>query len=319
MPESDQPPSGPQKQPPLASGEKLAKAPKKKTATEQRSSSVAKRRAKSAPIDNEPKTPGRGETAKPRQPEAANDAEWAMVRLTKAMVALTVATALCAIAAVVFAGLQWKEMHDSAGDAHRLSQATADFASAMKTEAENSGQLVVQAKNSADAAHSSAAATQAAGSAAQRNAAIQLRAYVGEDSAEITDFVVGKRPKFEIVLKNTGNTPAYRFGGWIGGSILPFPQRRDIAVGCMKPSERDVPPGGESHFIILLPELTEDTFNGVNSGKMAIYLFGRYSYRDAFNNITSLPIRLMYGGPNPTKDNGSVASYGFKLNEDSHC
>ena len=86
-------------------------------------------------------------------------------------------------------------------------------------------------KTAAEAANKSADAAEHTVSTMKDTAERQLRAYVSVDSAEIIDLVAGFTPAARLIVKNSGQTPAYNLTG-IGG----------IAIG--ESFERLPPPTG---------------------------------------------------------------------------
>lgn len=127
----------------------------------------------------------------------------------------------------------------------------------------------------------------------------QLCAYVFPVEAVLTNFDVGHPVECKIVIKNSGQTPAYRLthAAIIGLANFPpegsFPEcdasqatsRTNLGPGAPldKFGERSVP-------------LSADEFGRLQAGTAALYLFGRIDFVDAFKRPRWVKYRYMTGG-----------------------
>ena len=141
----------------------------------------------------------------------------------------------------------------------------------------------------------------------------QLRAYLLVESAarlgEHSD-----HPEFQVVVKNFGQTPAYGVRTWIsvvpgerGGQVsLPGPER-----GMVEASDAALGPGGTfelgKRYEIDWDPAKYDEFLG---GRVAMYVYGEVSYRDAFRKRRSTRFRAMYHAEHFRTGGLSIAARG---------
>jgi hypothetical protein len=144
--------------------------------------------------------------------------------------------------------------------------------------------------------------SEAAAIAATRSAdavVSQLRAYVVVSSAKIHNFGFVDPPKAQIVIKNSGQTPAFDAVSWAGVAIGEFPLnfKLESPGKDFKQSRSTLGPGIESgHWITAARALNQIEFEKINAGSAAIYVHGSIVYKDAFNIERFTHFRLMYGG-----------------------
>src|SRR5690606_18193053 len=93
-------------------------------------------------------------------------AEWAMVHQTRWIIRLTLATAVAAIIATAFTGLQWWEAHTGGKTAEKQADAAVTLANAAKEQVAVSGQQVATTAQLAGAAEVQANAARMQGEAA---------------------------------------------------------------------------------------------------------------------------------------------------------
>ena len=113
---------------------------------------------------------------------------------------------------------------------------------------------------------------------------MQLRAYLGPSETFITGVVAGEKPMVECVVRNFGQTPAYRVSYWAETKVLDSMSDRFEPTQA-EGGERIINPGRDGFTIkARLPEpLTEEEMSKIKLGTAAIYFYGAIIYRDAFS------------------------------------
>jgi hypothetical protein len=144
----------------------------------------------------------------------------------------------------------------------------------------------------------------------------QLRAYVCVESSKVENFAVGSIPTVNVLLKNVGQTPAYRYRGQRTYGLGPFPYEGTfpfdfVAVGGLATGElppRDLGPGGDSPISIAGTAITQEDFDGITNGSRAIFIFGIAHYDDVFGRPHETQYCLVYGGSFGTPANGGMSA-----------
>lgn len=139
----------------------------------------------------------------------------------------------------------------------------------------------------------------------EESAEKQLRAYVMISDGTVTDLRVGNEPKARIIIKNSGQTPAYDLQQWSVMGSGPYPLN-----GSLPDRDHHVPlpalplaPNGSLEIIRSLGKLiTQHVYDGVVAGEAAIYIVGRISYRDAYGIDRVTNFRLLCSGPDGIND-----------------
>jgi hypothetical protein len=159
------------------------------------------------------------------------------------------------------------------------------------------------AREAANAARDTAKATGDAVTLARLNASKELRAYVFAGSSRIDNFVVGGWVTTRIDLNNAGRTPANNLESWSGIVLREYPLRTELKPSPINPSSKSsLAPGGETSHIIEWPKaLSQEEFDHIIAGRMAIYVFGGVAYEDVFKEPHFMRYRLMYGGGYATR------------------
>jgi len=132
---------------------------------------------------------------------------------------------------------------------------------------------------------------------AEKTAERQLRAYVINWRAIISNVTAGEIPEVEIEVKNFGQTPAYRVRHVARITLAIFPLIEDLAL---PPALSRITVGPGSIFFLrarLSEPLGADHVDGLKSGELAIYVVGEIRYVDAFARDRWTNYRLIYGGP----------------------
>jgi len=128
----------------------------------------------------------------------------------------------------------------------------------------------------------------------------QSRAYMTIIKSEIRNLGDGLIPQVHIVFKNTGQTPAYDVRGWDMNGLNEFPPMIYFAIDPVIDtvlSGSTVGRDQEWHVTrFLSARLTRLHFEGLASGKWAVYAWGTLRYRDAFEIQRRTNFRIYYGG-----------------------
>ncbi len=119
----------------------------------------------------------------------------------------------------------------------------------------------------------------------------ELRAYITVASAQFGDLVVNGKTPVLIMLKNTGQTPAYNLRTLsnttlhYAGKVLTFsePTFDDIGVGMMGAN-------GETELNSESVALTMQHVMGLETGILSFYAMARVRYEDTFGDIHTLSI-----------------------------
>jgi hypothetical protein len=134
----------------------------------------------------------------------------------------------------------------------------------------------------------------------------QLRAYVCNDRANLVDF--DQIPTVQIIIKNSGQTPAYSVVGWNAVCPAGVPLNRTLE----KPDHADISrchlgPGQTFHFRTRLDEFSHNLRMEIAQGTTALYAFGQVDYVDAFGKPRWLRWRMVFGQPSTRDPQGTLA------------
>jgi hypothetical protein len=132
----------------------------------------------------------------------------------------------------------------------------------------------------------------------------QLQAYVFPDHADLLWGGTSKPTVAEIVIKNSGQTPAYKLSTATAIGIDDYPPRNGPTIPAMPPTRTVVPPPGNYSLTVALPEpLTGEQLRAIQKGTQAIYAFGEIGYTDPFGECRLTRYEFYYSGAGG--DNGS--------------
>jgi len=126
---------------------------------------------------------------------------------------------------------------------------------------------------------------------------MQLRAYLGPSETFITGVVAGEKPMVECIVRNFGQTPAYRVSYWAETKVLDSMSDRFEPTQA-EGGERIINPGRDGFTIKsrLAEPLTEEEMSKIKLGTAAIYFYGAILYRDAFSRSRKTQFRYQHGG-----------------------
>lgn len=128
----------------------------------------------------------------------------------------------------------------------------------------------------------------------------QLRAYLDVNTKPAKNFQVGLYPKAEIIVINTGQTPAHQVSirsdlRWSRAGYPP-PSYDDCAQE--ETGSTLVIGAGEKmfHHVEIGTPLTQADLNDINNGKLELVFFGIISYRDIFDAEQAYRFCRLYFG-----------------------
>lgn len=121
-----------------------------------------------------------------------------------------------------------------------------------------------------------------AGATARR----QLRAYVFITQTEISGVAAHTQPVSQLVIRNTGQTPAHDVVVYGNMIFDEFPLKKDLPVLVFSDpqlTKENLGPGSERYkWEYALVPLTEEQINLMNAGTHALYVYGEIRYCDVF-------------------------------------
>jgi hypothetical protein len=148
----------------------------------------------------------------------------------------------------------------------------------------------------------------------------QLRAYVFPDQANLIWQGAARPMTAEIVIKNSGQTPAYRLSTATVAIAREFPLQGDVQVPPMPDTHTVVPPNGSYALsVVLAQSLTGDQLKSIQKGTQAIYAFGEVSYVDAFGECRMTQYKFYYTGTGADVGNRVGMTYLDEGNTEVPC
>lgn len=172
----------------------------------------------------------------------------------------------------------------------------------MKSAGENTKRAADAAKESADAARD---AVKLAGETAER----QLRAYVSAGEATIQNFGFAEIIKGRVIVKNSGQTPAYKMKIKTTFGFDEYPLRTKPPAPDDLVEETDLGPGDFTQSLSPMARiLTSEEIGRIRDGHAAIYFIGVIEYRDAFGHERITKFRRLFGGYAGVNDQGAMAT-----------
>lgn len=146
---------------------------------------------------------------------------------------------------------------------------------------------------------------------AKATAERQLRAYVMIDKASVKNLGPGGEPVVNLLIRNSGQTPAHDVKHWVASGIAPYPLSEAMLKKIMG-EETELPPkpvapNGEFNLPSESEVLTEASYGGLFNKTHALYVVGEIRYRDAFGVDRETDFLLFTGGPIGVQQN--LATY----------
>jgi len=124
----------------------------------------------------------------------------------------------------------------------------------------------------------------------------ELRAYISI-LAKITSLDAEDPIRAQVLISNSGKTPAYRLRVFAGIKFPEAPVEADLTGPLGSQSSNDVGPGDRTDFFVQAPrQLTEAEKSEIRAGSKAIYVYGIITYDDAFRRRQFTKFRYMMGG-----------------------
>lgn len=108
-----------------------------------------------------------------------------------------------------------------------------------------------------------------------------------------------KIPSIRVVIENSGQTPAYGVTHQIAARLAEFPPPNGLfkLPNLGRGSVDNLPAGGKSMAEVGVGQpLGPDQKTLLGLGRLAVYLFGRIEYTDAFGEQRCTKYRMMVGG-----------------------
>jgi hypothetical protein len=125
----------------------------------------------------------------------------------------------------------------------------------------------------------------------------QLRAYVFPEQANLVWQGTAKPTAAEIVIKNSGQTPAYRLSTATAISVSDHPLQSDLHLPAMPDNHTVIPPAGSTALSVAIAQpFTGDQLKAIQKGTQAIYVFGDVAYVDGFGECRMTRYRFYYTG-----------------------
>jgi len=128
----------------------------------------------------------------------------------------------------------------------------------------------------------------------------QLRAYVFIAQTEINGVAAATQPVSQLVIRNTGQTPAH--GVMVYGNMVfdEFPLTKDLPVLVFSDpqlTKENLGPNSERYkWDYALTPLTETQIAQMNAGTHALYVYGEIRYRDVFKKKRTTKYLYYTGG-----------------------
>jgi hypothetical protein len=148
----------------------------------------------------------------------------------------------------------------------------------------------------------------------------QLRAYVFPDQANLLWEGTTKPTVAEIVIKNSGQTPAYRFSTASVIGIRDYPLHDNLTVPPIPSNHTVIPPSGSYAITVAMDKpLTADQLRAIQKGTQAVYAYGMIAYADAFGECRLTRYQFYYTGPGGDPGSHIGLSYLDQGNTESPC
>jgi hypothetical protein len=156
----------------------------------------------------------------------------------------------------------------------------------------------------------------------------QLRAYVFPIEAVLKKLYIGEITEYRVVIKNTGQTPAYKLRHIDRFAFVDFPLKEPLPEAIITSenfTRTHLGPGGtlEKSGAAHRPDgtpvpLTDGALKKIKDGKAAIYTYGKIDFVDAFKRERWVKYRYMIGGNVGFQSDGKliICEQGNETSED---
>jgi hypothetical protein len=109
-------------------------------------------------------------------------------------------------------------------------------------------------------------------------------------------------PSILVQFTNTGQTPAYKLTIMADKKVDEYPLMVNLVSGPDTTRVGSIGAGIHSHVELTDFSLTENEWQEMSKGKLAVYAFGIIEYKDAFCRWRWTKFRFFGGGGAPTPD-----------------
>jgi hypothetical protein len=147
----------------------------------------------------------------------------------------------------------------------------------------------------------------------------QLRAYVSIDHAVLTDGTMLEPPQPQyagipgivMIIKNTGNTPAYKLISWAEITVQPTVSPLFAIPPIPDKFYTHIGPNGGTMIKTrwFLRAITAEEIAAIKKGESAIYLHGKIEYLDVFKKRRHTSFRLYHVGVFPGPKGGATFNF----------
>jgi hypothetical protein len=224
-------------------------------------------------------------------------------RLVPVNVWISVGSAVVAICSFVFSGLQYRVTNEQAKIAQAGLELAKKSAQAQTEDVERSRKAAersaVAAEGNQKAAQSSAELAQAQLENTIRLFHVDQRARVDVDSVtRESEIEAGKPVRFRCAVRNIGKTHALGFTGqgWIAADQTFKPEY--WVTNPIERSVKDLGPGGFSGFDTEIT-LPQSYVEAIKNKTTRIWVYGRATYKDVFDEKTTHQLKWCYFYPPP--------------------
>jgi hypothetical protein len=148
----------------------------------------------------------------------------------------------------------------------------------------------------------------------------QLRAYVFPAQANLSWEGTVKPSAANVIIKNSGETPAYRLSVAAIISVGDYPLHDAPPVPPLPKTRTVVPPAGDYSLTVTLPRpLNGAEVQAIKTGAKAIYVFGEIAYADAFGECRLTQYKFFYSGAGGESGSQINLSYLDEGNAEVSC
>jgi hypothetical protein len=148
----------------------------------------------------------------------------------------------------------------------------------------------------------------------------QLRAYVFPAQATLSWQGTVKPSAAKVIIKNSGETPAYRLSVAAVITAGDYPPRDVPSIPPLPKTRTVVPPSGEYSLTVALPQpLTGSQMAAIKTGAQAIYVVGQIAYADAFGECRLTQYKFFYSGAGGEIGSEITLSYLDEGNSEVSC
>jgi hypothetical protein len=138
----------------------------------------------------------------------------------------------------------------------------------------------------------------------------RLRAYVSPIEAEISDATGAIPPIVAVVIKNSGQTPAYDLTWRATFLIADAHVKGELPLDRTKTATKlTLPPGGTRFYKYTFENWKPEFGNMIARGEAAIFAIGEINYRDEFGNMRFTNYRLISGGNSQADSGGATGKF----------